>query len=104
MTDQFSVITQDLAAHSRTVATIGDGVKEAGDAGGTVRAGGDAYGQICSFLPPLLGVLQDVLIQGIADSAADLQDTAGKLRATVDEYESVDANSADAITRSGRLP
>ncbi|GAA2624662.1 hypothetical protein [Paractinoplanes durhamensis] len=53
MTDQFSVITQDLVAHSRTVDAIGDGVREAGDAGLTVRAGGDAYGKICHFLPPL---------------------------------------------------
>ncbi|GIM96707.1 type VII secretion target [Paractinoplanes toevensis] len=104
MSDQFSVITQDLAAHSRTVGAIGDGVKEAGDAGHSVRAGGDAYGKICSFLPPLLGVLQDTLIQGITDSADDLRDTAEKLRATAEHYDTTDLNSADAITRSGRRP
>ena len=103
MSDQFSVVTRDLAAHSRTVGTIGDGVKEAGDAGRSVRAGGDAYGQICSFLPPLLGVLQDTLIQEITGCADDLRETAQDLRATADHYDSTDASSADAITRSGRL-
>ncbi|GIF22963.1 hypothetical protein BJ973_000679 [Actinoplanes tereljensis] len=104
MTDQFSVITDDIAAHARSVDAIGDGVQEAGDAGRTVRAGGDAYGKVCNFLPPLMGFLQDTLIQGITDSANDLRDTAAKLRATAEEYDSTDAGSADAITRSGRLP
>jgi hypothetical protein len=103
VSDQFSVITQDLIAHSRTVDTIGDGVKEAGDAGHSVRAGGDAYGKICGFLPPLLGVLQDILIQGISGGADDLRATAQKLRATAEYYDATDTRSADAITRSGRL-
>jgi hypothetical protein len=102
VSEQFSVFTPDLAAHSRTVGTIGDGVTEAADAGHTVRAGGDAYGKICNFLPPLLGALQDALIQGIAASADDLRDTAQKLRVTAEHYDSTDASSADAITRSGR--
>ena len=103
MNDQFSVLTQDLTAHSRTVSAIADGVKEAGDAGHSVRAGADAYGKICSFLPPLLGVLQDTLTQGITDNADDLRDTAQKLRTTADQYDSTDANTADAVARSGRL-
>ena len=103
MSDQFAVFTQDLTAHSRTVAVIGDGVKEASDAGHVVRAGGDAYGKLCSFLPPLMGVLQDTLLQGIAGSAADLHDAARKLRATAEHYDATDAGNADVITRSGRL-
>lgn len=103
MSDEFSVITQDLVAHARTVGTIGDGVREAADAGRSVRAGGDAYGKICTFLPPLMGVMQDILIQGIADSAGDLVDTAEKLRVTAEHYDSTDASSADSLMRSGRL-
>ncbi|SNY74057.1 type VII secretion target [Paractinoplanes atraurantiacus] len=104
MSDRFSVITQDLAAHAGAVDAVGDGVQEAGGAGRSVRAGGDAYGKICNFLPPLMAVLQETLIQGIADSADDLRDTARKLRATAEHYNSTDARNADAITRSGRLP
>lgn len=102
MSEQFSVNTQDLAAHSRAVGSIGDSVKEASAAGHSVRAGGDAYGRTCSFLPSLLGVLQDALIQGITDSADDLRETAQKLGATAEEYDSADSSSAEAITRSGR--
>ncbi|GAA2624671.1 hypothetical protein Adu01nite_69110 [Paractinoplanes durhamensis] len=51
-----------------------------------------------------MGLLQDTLIQAITDSADDLRDTAQKLMATAEHYDSTDANNADGITRSGRLP
>lgn len=102
MNDEFSVYTRDLIAHSHTVGMIADDVEEAGEAGHSVRAGAEAYGRICSFLPPLLGVLQDTLLQGITESADDLRDTARKLRTTADQYDSIDAVTADAVTRSGR--
>lgn len=51
----------------------------------------------------MLGVLQDTLIQGIADSADDLRDTAQKLRTTAEQYDSLDLNAADAVARGGRL-
>jgi uncharacterized protein YukE len=104
VTDQFSVVTQDLDAHANAVDKIADSVRQAGDAGRSVRAAGDAYGKICNFLPPLLGLLQNTLIQGITGSADDLRETAQKLHTTAGHYDSTDAKSSAAITRSGQLP
>lgn len=103
MSDHFSVFTRDLVAHSNSVDRIGDRVKEAGDAGRTVRTGGEAYGKLCGFLPPLLAGLQDALIQGITNSATELRDTAQKLRTSAERYDATDAKSAESITRGGRL-
>jgi hypothetical protein len=104
VTDQFSVMTEELTAHANTIGTIADGVRQAADAGHSVRVGGDAYGKICSFLPALLGQLQDTLIEGITSSADDLRDTTEKLRTTADRYDSADAKSSATISRSGQLP
>ncbi|GAA0485878.1 hypothetical protein Ade02nite_09490 [Paractinoplanes deccanensis] len=101
MSGEFSVRPADLVAHGGHVEGVAAQVGEAAAAGRAVRAGAGAYGQLCAMVPAMLDVLQGDLVDGVADSAEALRDTAAKLRATAEHYDATDRAGADVITRSG---
>jgi hypothetical protein len=97
MTDRFEVRPGDLIAHAGHVDTVAAGVDEARAAGAAVRAGSEAYGQLCAMVPVLLNVLQSELIDGIADSAASLREMGDQVRLTAREYAATDDDNAGRI-------
>jgi hypothetical protein len=104
MGDGFGVAPADLLAHGNHVHAVADGVEQALAAGRSVRAGGEAYGQLCSMVPVWLGVLQDALLDGVADSLASIRDTGDQVRAAAGTYDSTDRDAAAGVTRSGDKP
>ncbi|WP_306215788.1 type VII secretion target [Actinoplanes sp. RD1] len=86
MTDRFEVRPADLLAHAGHIGTVAAGVEQAQAAGGAVRAGSGAYGQLCAMVPAMLNVLQGELIDGIADSAASLRDMGDQVRLAARQY------------------
>ncbi|WP_067496571.1 type VII secretion target [Actinoplanes sp. TFC3] len=90
MTSPFTVRPQEVAAHSTHVQAVADGVTAAADAGAVVRSGNEAYGQLCAFVPPMLNILQDTVINALRTTAARLNDTAGDLRDTAADYETTE--------------
>jgi hypothetical protein len=94
MSDQIEVRPADLAAHAGRIETIGDRVATARRAGDVVRAGAGAYGQVCVMVPAMLGVLQDILVDGIDAAARSLQDTGCRLRTAAQAYETTDQRRA----------
>lgn len=101
MTGPIGVRPADLHAHGGHVQAVADGVEEALAAGRAVRAGSGAYGQLCLMVPVLLGALQDVLIDGIADAATAVRDTGDRVRAAADGYERADEENASRLRRTG---
>ena len=101
MTDRFAVRPADLIGHGGHVDAVAERVEEATAAGRSVQAGTDAYGKLCAMVPVMLGALQGVLVEGLADSADALRGTGEKLRATARHYDGADRAGADAIARSG---
>jgi hypothetical protein len=97
--DRFGVSSADLVAHTREVESIEDQVLAAGRAGAAVRAGGNAYGQLCVMVPVMLGALQDVLVQTIDAAADGLRDSGAALRSTAREYAETDAVSREQLER-----
>ncbi len=100
MTGPFELRPADLHAHAGHVREVADDVDLASAAGRAVRAAPGAYGQLCAIVPVMLGALQDVLVDEIADSAEDLRRTAGLVRAAADGYERTDEANAGAISRT----
>jgi hypothetical protein len=90
VTDRFGVSPADLIAHARHVESIEDQVRAAGLAGAAVRAGGDAYGQLCAMVPAMLGALQDVVVEAIGSAANGLSDSGTALRSAAREYAETD--------------
>ncbi len=99
MTDQFDVRDTELFAHAANVEAVADRVSTAQQAGSSVRAGADGYGKLCSMVPMMLGALQDVLIDGIAQAAESLHDTGARLRATAGDYAGTDERSAKVLAQ-----
>ena len=94
MSDQIGVHPADLIAHAGRMEAIGDQVATARQAGDAVRAGAGAYGQLCVMVPVMLGVLQDLLVDGIGAAADSLHDTGGRLRTAAQAYETTDKRRA----------
>jgi len=104
MTDRVGVRHAELVTHAGHVEGIGDQVATAARAGAALRAGNDAYGQLCVMVPIMLNALQDVLVDGIDAAADSLHDTGVRLRITAAGYETTDNERADAFLgiRDGR--
>jgi hypothetical protein len=91
-----------LSAHAARVGQVGAAVAEAGAAGRTTSLGTGAYGMLCSWFPPLMSQLQQVLASGVTDAAAGLADTADRLRTTVATYEETDSSAAELLRAAGQ--
>jgi hypothetical protein len=100
-TDRFGVRHAELITHAGHVEDIAEKTKTAAGAGSAVRAGGDAYGQLCMMVPVMLNALQDVLIDGINAAAESLHDAGARLRATATEYEATDQRRATTFKTIG---
>ncbi len=99
MTDRFGVRPADVTAHAGHVEAIGDRVAAAQGAGASVQAGMDAYGQLCTMVPVMLGTLQGILVSGIGAAAGALHDTGSALRSVARSYEAVDERRAQVTDR-----
>ena len=106
MAEQFGVRHSDLVTHAAAVESVSAQVRTAAQAGATVRAGNAAYGKLCTMVPVMLNVLQDVLVDGIESAAESLRDTGASLRATAADYEASDTRRAGAVRSSsaGQIP
>ncbi|WP_245923903.1 type VII secretion target [Paractinoplanes atraurantiacus] len=69
MSDRMSVRATELVTHAGHVEAVADGVATAAGAGRAVRAGNDAYGQLCVMVPAMLNALQDILVDGLDECA-----------------------------------
>lgn len=97
--EALGVSPADLEGHARHIEAVADEVAGAGAAGAAVRAGGDAYGQLCGMVPMMLGALQDVLVDAIGAVGEGLRETGGELSRTAREYEASDERSGRQLGR-----
>jgi hypothetical protein len=97
--DQIQVTPGDLAAHAARIEGVADRVSTAQQAGAAVGMGADAYGELCTVVPALLGALQDRIVDGIAAAAGSLHDTGRRLRTAAGGYQATDQHAAAAHDR-----
>jgi hypothetical protein len=89
----------DLVGHADHLGVIAERIATAQGAGDSVRARSGAYGQLCVMVPIMLDGLQQVLVDAIGTAAESVHDTAARLIAAADHYESTDVTTAEAIGR-----
>jgi hypothetical protein len=97
VSDHVAVRSDELVAHAGTVRGAGDRVGAEAAAGRAVRAGPEAYGQLCVMIPAMLGALQDAVVDGIASAADALYATAGRLTTTAQQYAATDGGRSQAF-------
>ena len=94
--DGITVTPAELQTHATHVRSVSDQVANARAAGDEVRLDTGAYGQLCAFMPALLGRMQDQILDGLAAACGSLDDTAGRLRKAAGSYDSSDGRAAAA--------
>jgi hypothetical protein len=99
--DGLTVRPADLLSHAGHVEAIGDHLDLAKKAGQATHPGPGAYGQLCTIVPVMLGALQDKVVDGIDAAGHSLHDTAGRLRAVAEAYDTTDNNNAATLNQIG---
>lgn len=95
----FAVSPSDLRAHAGRVDAIAAELGTARQAGQAVRVDGQAYGQLCTLVPALIGALDEVVTGAIGEAGTSVQDTAVRLRRTADTYQSADEDNRASFDR-----
>jgi hypothetical protein len=96
----FTVRAQDLLTHAGHVDAVGDQVGVALDAANTTTPGSDAYGQLCTIVPQLLGMLQHKVVAALDGGQQALHHTATELRDAADGYQGTDQHNATVIHKA----
>ena len=91
----------EVLRHADQVGAASAGMAQARAAAGEVAMDGQAYGQLCQFLPALLSPLFGLATEVMNDAAAALGETATKLRGTASDLTATDAGSAERIDAAG---
>ncbi|WP_305783019.1 type VII secretion target [Symbioplanes lichenis] len=84
-----------VLGHAQSVDRIADDVRQARSAVRAVTMDSQAYGQLCQFLPALLGPLFSVAAGSLHDTEDALRETSLKLRAIARETASTDNAAAN---------
>jgi hypothetical protein len=95
--NRLAATASDLVAHAAHVESLAGDVDAAVRAGNTVRLDPGAYGQLCTFLPPMMDGLQGVLVDCMADTARSLRDTGERLRGGASAIRSTSELSATSL-------
>lgn len=83
--------------HAGAVSEASDEMLLVRGAAGEVAMDGQAYGQLCQFLPTLLSPLFGSATQVMSDAADALGETSSKLRVTATGMNAADAGSAQQL-------
>ncbi|MFB9662846.1 type VII secretion target [Glycomyces mayteni] len=95
MSDRFDVVPDDLRAHAANIDAVRARFADVLSAIDTIAQDNEAYGIICQFLPPILAGRQDEQKELTSMAEENLDLLAQAVRATADDYESVDEATAE---------
>lgn len=94
------VVAKKLRDHADSIDDAIDAFKLSEAASKHVKAGNDAFGTLCQWLPPILDAKRDRL-DGLMKKAKDiLTDDAKAMRTMADEYETTDKDNAVEVEKT----
>lgn len=96
-------IDEDLiSAHASRVLTVADDIALAADAAASTDMGGGAFGVLCGFLVPPVGVAAAVAREAIRGAEGMLERSAAELRAVAADLTAFDDESVGALVALDR--
>jgi uncharacterized protein YukE len=95
----YQVTPQALTAHASRLDGIADSVGNAKQAGTSVQLGANAYGQLCTMVPLIIGALQGLVISGVDDAIQSLHHTSDQLRTSAATYQGHEEQLQQAFDR-----
>lgn len=99
MTEGFVVTSAALEQHARSVAALVGAVDGARAAAVSVTVADEAYGRLCSWLPPRIRPVQENAVAVLLLAAAALDATSLGLSRTALGYSAIDAGVASGLDR-----
>lgn len=95
----FEVVAEELTAHASHLEALTDRVDTAISAAETVSMSDEAYGLLCSFLPPIINPMEQEGINALKATKEGISTTADNVRQTSKAYQETDEAGADNFSQ-----
>jgi hypothetical protein len=97
MNDRFELVVDELRGHADRLRGISDQLDQALNAARQVSMSDQAYGQICTFFPPIVHLVTQAGIESLAEAVTSVGETVQGVRETAVGYDTVDDGNASAL-------
>jgi hypothetical protein len=94
----FEVFADDLTAHASHLDGLTDRLETAISAAQTVSMSDEAYGLLCSFLPPIVNPMEEEGMNALKAAREGVDTTADNVRTTAAHYQEADDANAESFT------
>ena len=95
----FKVQAEDLTAHASHLEALTDRVDTALSAAETVSMSDEAYGLLCSFLPPIVNPMEEEGINALKAAKEGITVTADNVRSSAKDYQETDDANSDELKK-----
>ncbi|MBB5154383.1 type VII secretion target [Saccharopolyspora phatthalungensis] len=93
----FEVHVEELTAHASHLDGLTDRLATAVSAAETVSMSDEAYGLLCSFLPPIVNPMEEEGMNALRAAQEGVSTTADNVRKTAEQYSETDDGSAQSL-------
>lgn len=91
------VVTEELTAHASHLDGLVDRLDTALSAAETVSMSDEAYGLLCSFLPPTINPVEEEGMNALKAASEGVNITADNVRATAVQYQDTDDGNSQSF-------
>lgn len=96
----YDVVPEELVTHASHLDAVMDRLRDVISAANTVSMSDDAYGLLCSFLPPIINPMEEKGIEALQAAVEGVGTTAENVRTTATQYQDSDETNAQAFNRA----
>ncbi|WP_243789596.1 type VII secretion target [Saccharopolyspora gloriosae] len=98
----YEVVSEELRAHASHLDALTDRLDTAVSAAKEVSMSDEAYGLLCSFLPPIVNPMEEEGVTALEAAREGVEVTAENIRNTAKEYDSNDEDNAESFRQFER--
>ncbi|WP_308012536.1 type VII secretion target [Saccharopolyspora sp. 6T] len=101
----YEVVSEDLTAHAAHLDALTDRIDTAISAAEQVSMSDEAYGLLCSFLPPIINPTEQEGIAALQAAREGIETTAQNVRTSAEEYDTNDEDDSQSFQKlHGTVP
>ncbi|GAA2785692.1 type VII secretion target [Saccharopolyspora taberi] len=93
----FEVVSEELTAHASHLDGLVDRMDSAIEAAEQVSMADEAYGLLCSFLPPIVNPMEEEGMNALKAASEGISTTADNVRSTAKNYQETDDANSDSF-------
>ena len=93
----FEVVSEELTAHASHLDGLVDRLDTAISAAQEVSMSDEAYGLLCSFLPPIVNPMEEEGMNALKAASEGVSTTADNVRTTAKNYQETDDGNSESF-------